>query len=472
MSFLIYFDESNKLDSPNKKYSYYGAYGGSLGTMYGITKNVKNIYKLLKTKSEMHFNTYDSSEYVKKYFQVLNYVIDQEIAMNILIVNNADATKSADRMSIDTTGLRDLFYTKIPERLFYGVTRNLNGIQDVRIKVDDATEYRTLKVYQKLKEQMNAHSAYRNKGYNVSSVLGKKSNYSIPLQIIDTFMGIIVFLMEESYYEDSISSKAKSDLIYRFLIEKDNITKFQNQITLYKWEGNEEKMVPLPISEYLSSFLTYKTQYDIQELAKFQKIIIENSAENETHAVKMKGYRVKMGYKNREANTLMGYLSQLETGDRNFYLRPFMNVVAMKKEKLIQEDKVSKIYQFKDIHDNKYKEGFKVGKILITHNEGKQRIEKAPGILDYEYLINNVKAKDKTFKTTICTEEYWKRKVNTTCGEIRIFLDDQLTLEEKITSLQEPLEIEIDVENISKLRIQVTGLMIGVINPIFIKATY
>lgn len=468
-SFLIYFDESNKLDSPNKKYSYYGAYGGSLETMYKITKSVREIFSRLKTRSELHFSTYDSSEYVKKYFQVLNHVINKEIAMNILIVNNKDAAKSAEKMSIDIPNLRNLFYTKIPERLFYGLTRDLDNLQDVRIKVDDATEYRTLAVYEKLKEQMNAHSAYRNKSYSVSSVLGKNSKYSIPLQIVDTFMGIVVFLMEESYYNNSVSSKSKSDLIYRFLIENDNLIKFQQQITLFKWEGNEERMIQIPISEYISSFLAYKVQYDLLQLTKLQKIMIGESENSQSYNDKIRTYQQQIEFSNRERNTLLGYVSELETGDRNFYLRPFMSMLGMKKKVVKFEEKVYKIYQFKAVDGTKYRNGFLLGSKLKIKNNGKAQIEVKSGRIEYEYEINSGKIKDFIFQMTLSAEEYWKDRVETNCGNVKIYLDNELIVNKDVNSLQAPFDLILETKGARNFRIEATGQMVGLINPVFLK---
>ncbi|MEC1158677.1 DUF3800 domain-containing protein [Cytobacillus horneckiae] len=471
MSFLIYFDESNKLDSPNKQYSYYGAYGGNLDTMFEITKNIKDIYKNLKTKSEMHFNTYDSGEYIKKYFQVLNHVINQEIAMNILIINNQDAAKSARKMDLSIPDLRDLFYTKIPERLFYGLIRNLNvdETQDIRIKVDDATEYRTLDVYDNIKKQMNAHSAYRNKDYKVSSILGKKSDYSIPLQIMDTFMGIIVFLMEEQYYDSSISSQSRSDLIYRFLIEGNNIEKFKNQITLFKWEGNEEKMIKIPISDYISTFLTYKTQYDLQEMIKLQSAVSKPTDEEKelSYGEKIKMYHRILGYSNRQRNTLLGYLSELDNGDRNYYLRPYANITSMETKVKIEEN-VSRVYQLKGLTDEKYRYGFKLGKVIKNNISNEEILS---GRIDYQYLINQQKVKDSSFTANMIPTDYWKSRPETICGEIKIYLDEKEVFHTVVKS-KENKKIEINLKNATNLRIVATGTMIGIVNPKILKDTY
>ncbi|MGN7299077.1 hypothetical protein [Ferdinandcohnia sp. SAFN-114] len=97
---------------------------------------------------------------------------------------------------MSSSEMRNLFYIKIPERLFYGATRDLPSLNDdelvhVKIKIDRNGEYDKLGLIEKIIEQMNAHFAYRNKNYRVNKFISQDSKKSIPLQIVDTFMGIV-----------------------------------------------------------------------------------------------------------------------------------------------------------------------------------------------------------------------------------------------------------------------------------------
>jgi hypothetical protein len=315
MSFLIYFDEANKIDQPGKDYSYYGAYGGMDTTLASITRSVRDIQRVLNTRSELHFREYNHDQYLKKYFKVLHHVINQDVNINILIVSNTEARAIARQMNLSMMQLRDLFYIKIPERLFYGVTRHLALPSNINVKisVDRNDEYRVLRLYSKIKEQMNAHSVYRNKGYTIESVRSQLSHESVPLQIIDTFMGIVVFLMEKGYTESSDVSLIKSDLIYRFLSEAENIDRFQKQIKLFKWEGNES-LSEIPVSDYLSEFMVYKTKYDIVEMARLQSILLRNPK------LSTREYRVLMEYPNTRLRMLLGYKDEIAGRGRNSFL--------------------------------------------------------------------------------------------------------------------------------------------------------
>lgn len=315
MSFRIYFDEANKLDQPGKIYSYYGAYGAGNQVLDEVTAAVQTIFEEMDSKSELHFREYNHDRYFEKYFRVLDKVLSRDMVLNILIVDNAKAHELAENMGLSILELRELFYIKIPERLFYGMTRRLNLSEhmDVQIVVDQSDEYSKLGLYAKIHEQMNAHSVYRKKGYRISSVSASDSRDSIPLQIIDTIMGIVIFLMERKYEDVSDASLIKSDLIYRLLIDRDNVEKFQSQVRLFRWEG-EEELSRIQISNYLSRFMIHKTQFDVREMKKLSSFLHEYPGEYSSV------YRKLMGYPNTRLRMLWGYKDELEGVGRNAHL--------------------------------------------------------------------------------------------------------------------------------------------------------
>lgn len=318
MDYGIYFDESNKLDQPNGDYSYYGALGLTLSTVDKMIDEMQKINEKLNTKSEMHFVNYTSDTNFEKYFRMLSYVLEQDVKINLMIVNKEDARNIADKMNISMSELRELFYVKIPERLFYGMTRTLKQGQNVQIVIDENSEYEKLELEIKLAEQMNAHSAYRNKGYRVDTVEQAPSEENMALQLIDVFMGIVVFLLEGQYKKsdfekENITLMVKSDLIYRFLIHNDNLDKFHEKIILYKWERNNDQVNKVNLSEYTGEFLVHKTQFDIQEMKKLAQLRIVNPHKDTRY------YREKMGYTTRQLRAIQGYLSELNGEGRNSY---------------------------------------------------------------------------------------------------------------------------------------------------------
>lgn len=318
LNYGIYFDESNKLDQPNGEWSYYAALGSDLSKAEAITQKIEILNKKIKTKSEMHFVDYTSDTHFAKYFNSLNYVLNQDVKINLMLVNKEDAKKIAEKMDVTLPELRELFYVKIPERLFYGMTRDLTDGQHVQIIIDENSEYEKINLEEKLEEQMNAHSAYRNKGYKVDKVEQEPSDGNILLQLIDVFMGIVVFLLEGQYRKDAFKNesttlKVKSDLIYRLLIHQGNLDKFQEKITLFRWEGTNEQVEKINISEYTGEFFVHKTRYDVQEMQKLYKLRADYPFEE------TKFYREKMGYSTRQLRTIQGYIAELNGEGRNDY---------------------------------------------------------------------------------------------------------------------------------------------------------
>lgn len=313
MKYSIFFDESNKLDM-EKKYSYYGAYGVEQTKCDSIVTDINNILRITGKKSEYHFTEYNNDKDLAPYIYCLHHFIKTNFQINIFVVDNDIALNFARTADISVTELRNLFYVKIPERLFYGLTRGLsNDYRTVEIVVDHSPEYGKMKVYSKLKQQMNAHAIYRGMQYYVSKAWYKDSHKSISLQIVDLIMGIVVFLMEKSYLNIADDKPIiKSDLIYRFLIEENNIYLFQKQINIFKWDGQKDIIHEVNISEYLSQFMVFKTQFDINEMTKISSV--RNPMDT------TKDIRLKMVYSNNQLRMLLGYLDQLSGKGRNTFI--------------------------------------------------------------------------------------------------------------------------------------------------------
>lgn len=158
----------------------------------------------------------------------------------------------------------------------------------------------------------------------------QESHKSIPLQIVDLFMGIVVFLMEKTYLNISDDKPiVKSDLIYRFLIESDNLELFQKKMNIFKWDGQKEAVQELYISEYLSQFMAFKTQFDVNEMSRILRVREPNDT--------TKDIRLKMGYSNNKLRILLGYIDQLEDRGRNTFLMNKYYNIFKKAESMASE---------------------------------------------------------------------------------------------------------------------------------------
>ena len=210
MSFEIFFDESHKLDKYTSNYSYYGIIGWDTTTREKFNKfaNDSNIYH------ELHFSEFKLDK-IDNYVRIIEYALNK-IEANFYIVNTEEAFNICDKIGINNSQLRNLFYVKIPERLIYGITRKIEEFNSIDIYIDKSDEYGSdsdddidlkrenhIELAKTLKFQLNAQSIYRGLNYSVNKVRQLDSKTSKSLQVIDVLLGIIVFLFEERYIDPS-----------------------------------------------------------------------------------------------------------------------------------------------------------------------------------------------------------------------------------------------------------------------------
>jgi hypothetical protein len=127
------------------------------------------------------------------------------------------------------------------------------------------------------------------------------------------FWGDKIFKIITKNFYSSTLQMVKSDLIYRILIYRNNLDKFHKIISIYKWEGDDDQIDKVNLSEYTGEFLIYKTQFDIQELKKLAQLKLEYPQKD------TKFYREEMGYTTRQLRIIQGYLSELNGEGRNSY---------------------------------------------------------------------------------------------------------------------------------------------------------
>lgn len=311
LNYKIFFDEVNKIDSPNKDYSYYGSFGLSEENSSIIDSEISRIYTEIGSRNELHFNKYNAGD-LKKYFRIIDMLLKQDISINIYILNNKEYISFGKELGLDITELKEYFYVKIPERLFYGIVRDTQNIDKLSIFMDESTEYTTLDVYNKVKDQMNAHALYRTKKYRVGDVKGINSESSNLVQGIDVMMGIIVFILEKSYLSPSKAMLEKSDLIYRVLIEGRNIELFRSMIKLFSWSSTRDYIEEINISERLNDFLMFMNKQDAKDKFRVHKIYIDEKIDQIPEDSRIKQLRQYLGCTSREMNRYLGFLSEIE----------------------------------------------------------------------------------------------------------------------------------------------------------------
>lgn len=361
MAYYIFFDESGKIDRQKSKYSYYGA--------LGIKKNqyeyIKEVLAEGENKRELHFQKFNLID-IERYINVLTEVLNKA-NLNVYLVDRDKALNIADRLSLSSSKLRELLYIKIPERLIYGILRHLKDFYNINIYIDKCDEYDKYDIKSKLEYQLNAQSVYRDKKYFIKNVKQINSKEDIVLQATDVFLGIISFLIEEKYYsiKDNLSEKdfkyitnavsesekeviassyeynegkkeyilkvkgdkkklddvnrileknnyhtqsaiQKSELIYRLLDSNEKIDKL-NEMCIYLWEQDGEKLGSKNISEYVSKFIIFKTKFD-----NFNKVKILNVYKNSNETISLIDYETILGLGRNSSNLVKRYLEELK----------------------------------------------------------------------------------------------------------------------------------------------------------------
>jgi hypothetical protein len=315
MDYEIYFDESNKLDQNGRKYAYYAALGGEGCVIDDIKKYISDLFVRLNSKSEMHFSRYKNDKHLFKYFHALNYLFQQDVRLNLFVVNISDAVNIAKQMDIPLKKMRELFYVKVPERLFYGLTRDLSKDTNIDLYIDENDEYEHIDFYAKLNDQMNAHSAYRKKRYYVRNVSPKDSEESLAVQLTDVCLGIGAFLFEGLYKKaDSINSVVKSDLIFRLLISNHAMNFYQERTKVFLWEGDHEEITEVPLSAVINDFLMNKREFDQDYMYKvIECMYLRNMSEAQE-------IRKSLNISNSQLRMVYGLIDEIRHHNRNYFL--------------------------------------------------------------------------------------------------------------------------------------------------------
>ena len=156
-------------------------------------------------------------------------------------------------------------YTKLPERICYGLVRGYgihNNIQ-VDILIEDATEYRTRELDEKLKEALNIHSLYRRENFVISLCDYRSKGKEIGVEFIDIFLGVVgIILTCPSYKDISNKKKAKVELVLQ-LLKQQKLQPFLKNLRLFELqqfnqlkEANIEASIKLFIAKNYEEFIS------------------------------------------------------------------------------------------------------------------------------------------------------------------------------------------------------------------------
>lgn len=179
-----------------------------------------------------------------------------------------------------------MIYTKIPERILYGLLRNYGN--EVYIKstlfIEHSNRYEKFGLNERLLEQLNIQSMYRGEQFSVVNSHFKSKKEEIGVEITDLLLGFLrqvikneavpMGLTDEELKKKNLKGKkAKNDLTLLLLKNKDFLS-FISSIKYYEWESNNV-LIERNFKDYLTLFLAaHHRELEKQKASKeeiFQK---------------------------------------------------------------------------------------------------------------------------------------------------------------------------------------------------------
>lgn len=187
----IFFDESGrKNDKPTTM--------GALlipQTVYSANEFANLTNKLRKGEIKLHWTDYtghsitrdDIIETISIFSKFAKYT-----KMNVINYNH-NTLDIRKNLSHENDYSELMLYTKIPERIFYGLLRNYG--KDVYIKsniyIEEATIYKELNLPIRIMEMLNSQSLYRGEQFSVIKCEMLTKNKMIGIELVDLILGFI-----------------------------------------------------------------------------------------------------------------------------------------------------------------------------------------------------------------------------------------------------------------------------------------
>ncbi|WP_187115113.1 DUF3800 domain-containing protein [Clostridium tyrobutyricum] len=255
MNVKIFFDESGKrTDKPTTM-------GGLLIPSNVYNFKIFNEYneKLKNGDFKIHWTdfkgNYNQKQLIKKLvtdlmkfssmfsFNAINYVKPNVIKPNSMCNNDFEK----------------MIYTKLPERIFYGLLRfhGCSSNISANLFIEDATEYHKVKLSDKIKEQLNIQAMYRSENFSISDCDYKSKNVEIGVELTDLILGIIRTIILNN--KESKSKIIKNNFVVE-LLEIEDFYTFLSNIKYFEWTGAYD-LKEINFSQYIELFLSQQDSW-------------------------------------------------------------------------------------------------------------------------------------------------------------------------------------------------------------------
>lgn len=243
----IFFDESGKnKDSPTTM----GALLiPSLVYEHEIIKAINN--KLKNKEFELHWKDYGGDS--EKRSLILNVMADV-MKFSSMFSFNVINYKKPNLQEGDKQLFEDMIYTKLPERILYGLLRQHGREISINadIFIEKATEYNKRKLKENIPHQLNIQAMYRGENYRIENCDYKEKNEEIGVELVDIILGIIrTIIINKNTSKKYI---ARNELIVE-LLKDDNFNSFLSNIAYFEWSSDNE-LKKVDFKYYIQLFLS------------------------------------------------------------------------------------------------------------------------------------------------------------------------------------------------------------------------
>ncbi|WP_153732771.1 hypothetical protein [Sporosarcina obsidiansis] len=268
----IFFDESRKdKDYPNLM----GAV--LIPTACYELDSLNDLYDLIKEgKKPIHWTDYtgDSSAKRRRITLVKKLMVYQHLLkVNVISYKMNKFEEMAKPIKSFYSEITDhTIYTKLPERVVYGLVRkygqdtyidasvfiehntSYSGTQKSTHSTDHTSNKKDLKVT--MFEQLNIQSLYRGERYRIREVSYLLKRKEFGIEFIDIMLGIIRTIIQNNT-QNSRSSRMKNELVLEMLETIPNLSHLLNSnVTLYEWNEAQKELTTVPLTNYLNVFLS------------------------------------------------------------------------------------------------------------------------------------------------------------------------------------------------------------------------
>lgn len=157
----------------------------------------------------------------------------------------------------------DTIYTKLPERICYGLLRGYSEHNQVQaeILVEDATEYRAKNLGDRLQHSLNVHSLYRGESFVIHSFDYRKKGEEIGIEMVDLLLGMVGLILNNPVSPGN-KQKEKIKLVLK-LLKYEKLQPYLKKLRLFQLknsnqltEVNVESSVKLFIARNYEAYIT------------------------------------------------------------------------------------------------------------------------------------------------------------------------------------------------------------------------